>query len=133
MPSSRNPNPALLEVLAYLPTGFSHCNLCEQVFDAAQVSSIRKEMLNSYPAEWLEEAAQLSDWLNELAASFGDQLQIKIYDPQSIQGFMKSLRHWVRRYPTFIINNEVKYTGWDREHLKGLLVEKALLQPGDDR
>jgi hypothetical protein len=36
-------------------------------------------------------------------------------------GFWKSLRHWVRRYPTFIVNGDRKHVGWDQDALERLL------------
>jgi hypothetical protein len=56
-----------------------------------------------------------------LGSRYGPRLSIKVIDPQSLPGFLKSLRHWVRRYPTFIINGREKYTGWDRDALEALL------------
>lgn len=38
-------------------------------------------------------------------------------------GLFKSLRYRVRRYPTFVINGQEKYTGWDRE-TPGVLLQK---------
>jgi len=48
-------------------------------------------------------------------------LRIHIIDPQSLEGFFKSLRHWVRRYPTLFIDRRTKYTSWDRAALERLL------------
>ena len=36
-------------------------------------------------------------------------------------GLWKSLRHWVRTYPTFIVNGQAKYAGWDLGALDALL------------
>jgi hypothetical protein len=74
-----------------------------------------------YPPEFLEESHRLLVWLEELGSRYGPRLSIKVIDPQSLPGFLKSLRHWVRRYPTFIINGREKYTGWDRDALEALL------------
>jgi hypothetical protein len=71
----------------------------------------------------LEEARCLSAWLRDLAVRYGEQLRVRVIDPQSPEGFYKSLRYWVRSYPTFIINRRTKYTGWDRETLERLLAD----------
>jgi len=42
-----------------------------------------------------------------------------------MEGFLKSLRHWVRRYPTFIINRRTEYTGWDPAALEYLLPDSS--------
>jgi hypothetical protein len=44
-----------------------------------------------------------------------------VIDAQSILGFYKSLRHWVRKYPTFIVEGQETYTGWDKKQLETLL------------
>jgi hypothetical protein len=51
---------------------------------------------------------------------------IKIIDAQSLQGIYKAIRHWVFRYPAFIINNKKKYVGKDKNQLDALLQEQIL-------
>ena len=82
---------------------------------------MHREMQVAYPPEMLEEAERLVTWLRDLSARYGEQLHIRIVDPQSVEGFFKSLRHRVRRYPTFIINRRAKYTGWEPAALERLL------------
>jgi hypothetical protein len=118
------PSPVLLEVLVHVPTDFFHCLHCEQVFGATGIGAeVRREVREDYPSPILEESARLSAWLHDLAVRFGKQLCIRVIDPQSPEGFFKSLRYWVRHYPTFIINRRRKYTGWDREAMERLLAE----------
>ena len=122
MPPTPPPCPVLLEVLAHIPTDFFHCSQCERFFDAAGLGTpVHREIQAAYPPEVLEEAGRLATWLQDLSARHGEQLRIHIIDPQSLEGFFKSLRHWVRRYPTFIIDRRTKYTGWDRAALERLL------------
>jgi hypothetical protein len=80
-------------------------------------------MQAGYPPQILEEAGRLSAWLQELSAKCGKQLRIRVIDPQSPEGLYKSLRYWVRTYPTFIINGRKKYTGWDPEALEQLVAD----------
>jgi hypothetical protein len=124
MPPDRQP--ALLEVLAHIPTDFFHCLHCEQFFDAAGIgASVHREIQTAYPPVMLEEAGRLAAWLQDLSARYGEQLHIRVVDPQSLEGFFKSLRYWVRRYPTFIINHRTKYTGWEPAALERLLADKT--------
>ncbi|NIV34428.1 MAG: hypothetical protein GWN58_34705 [Anaerolineae bacterium] len=112
MPSDREP--VLLEVLAHIPTDFFHCFHCERLFDAAGIgAAARQEMRSTYPPEMLDEAGRLASWLQDLSARHGERLHVRVVDPQSAEGFFKSLRHWVRRYPAFIINRRTKYIGWE--------------------
>jgi hypothetical protein len=69
----------------------------------------------------MEDHVRLSDWVMELSGRYGAGIQIRVIDPQSGLGFLKSLRHRVRKYPTFIVNGKAKYTGWDKEELETLL------------
>jgi hypothetical protein len=120
MPPDRQPT--LLEVLAHIPTDFFHCSHCERLFDAADIgAAVRQEMRSTYPPGILAQAERLAAWLQALSAQHGEQLRIRIVDPQSMEGFFKSLRYWVRRYPTFIINRRTKYTGWGPAAVERLL------------
>jgi hypothetical protein len=80
----------------------------------------------------LEEADRLATWLQELSAKYGERLHIQVVDPQSLEGFIKSLRYWVRRYPTFIINRRTKYTGWEPAALDRLLGQRMAQRFPDD-
>jgi hypothetical protein len=114
--------PVLLEVLAHIPTDFFHCSHCEQIFDVAGIgAAVHREIQAAYPPKVLEEAQRLATWLQDVSAQYGEQLHIRIVDPQSVEGFFKSLRYRVRRYPTFIINRRAKYTGWEPAALERLL------------
>jgi hypothetical protein len=125
MASDLQPASVLLEVLAHIPTDFFHCSHCERLFDAADIGApVRREMRSSYPPEMLEEAERLATWLLELAAHYGGQLHIRVVDPQSVEGFFKSLRYWVRRYPTFIIDRRAKYTGWEPAAMERVLADR---------
>jgi hypothetical protein len=57
----------------------------------------------------------------ELTYRYGDQVHIRVIDTQSLEGLFKSLRYWVRRYPTFIINGREKIVGWDQAALDAAL------------
>ena len=60
--------------------------------------------------------------IREIAARrYGEAIEIRVIDPQSALGLWKSLRHWVRKYPTFIVNGREKYTGWDKDALEEIL------------
>jgi hypothetical protein len=77
--------------------------------------------MDEYPSDLKEEYLKLSDWIRELTRIYEDRLLIKLIDAQSILGFYKSLRHWVRKYPTFIVEGQETYTGWDKKRLQTLL------------
>ena len=125
--------PVRLQVFAHIPTDFFHCSHCERMFDIAGVgASVHRENQTAYPPDVLEEAERLAAWLQDLSARYGDQIHIRVVDPQSPEGFAKSLRYLVGRYPTFVINQRVKHTGWEPAPLDRLLEEQiAQCAPSD--
>ncbi len=111
-----------LKVIAQVPTNFFHCMHCEQLFRQAGISEpVHDSVGGQYPEDFLQDALDLADWLHDLQQSHQKYLRIEVIDPQSIQGFYFSLRHWVRRYPAFIISHRKVYVGWDREALDRIL------------
>jgi hypothetical protein len=91
--------------------------------DAGVGESPTERALEEYPQDWQEEHERLSDWVYELAERYGDQILIKVIDPQSPEGLFKSLRHRVRHYPTWVVNGKKRVVGWDREALRFVLSE----------
>jgi len=79
--------------------------------------------LNDYPEDLKEEYLFVSNWIKELAQKYRERILIKIIDVQSLQGVYKSLRHWVYKYPTFIVNKKAKYTGKEKARLDAVLQE----------
>jgi hypothetical protein len=121
----RTLQPVLLEVLAHVPTDFFHCLHCEQLFAVAGLGEqVHREIQTAYPPEILEEAERLGAWLQDLTARFGEQLHVRIVDPQSAEGFFKSLRHWTRRYPAFVVNRRKRVSGWDLATVERLLADE---------
>lgn len=112
-----------IEVIAPVLTELYHCLHCETIF--AQVGLGRKvhgEQINEYPEDIKEDFLHLSNWLRELAHRYEDTVRIRLIDVQSFEGFLKSMRYWVRRHPAFIINGRKEYVGWDETALDRLLV-----------
>ena len=76
--------------------------------------------LDEYPPEWQAEFHRLSDLILDLASRYGDRVLIRVWDPRSLQGMWKSIRHGVRRYPTFVVAGH-KISGWDTVSLEQVL------------
>ena len=81
---------------------------------------------DEYPLDLKEEYAKLFDWIQDLTRLYKHRLFIKLIDVQSPLGIYKSLRHWIRKYPTFIVEGQETYTGWDQGRLESLLVKFGL-------
>lgn len=111
--------PINIDVFFPVPEGWGMCTSCEVMISQANLGPAPQERgLEEYPPEWQEDFKRLSATLISLSGRYQDQLQIRIWDPRSLQGMLKSIRHWVRRYPTYVVNGQKKYTGWDTSQLE---------------
>lgn len=118
----RKKGPVRLEVIAPTFQGLGICPACELVMTNAGLGERPTERgLDEYPEEWQADWSQLVEWVDELAQCYGDGVFIKVIDPQSLEGFFKSVRHRVRRYPTWIVDGRTRVVGWDRGALDALL------------
>jgi hypothetical protein len=114
--------PIQLQVIAPVLTNFYHCMHCEQIFAQAGIGQrVHQEEREQYPPHVLEEYERLRALIFALAHRYGGRIRIRVVDPQSLEGFFKSLRYWVRTYPTFIIDGREKVRGWDRQALEARL------------
>ncbi|OGN90224.1 MAG: hypothetical protein A2Y88_06395 [Chloroflexi bacterium RBG_13_48_10] len=106
--------PVQIDVYYPVPDGWGICNSCEVMMAQANLGQAPHERgLDEYPPEWQEEFKRLASTIFNLADHYQDKVQIRIWDPRSLQGLWRSIRHGVRRYPTFVVNGHNKITGWD--------------------
>lgn len=110
-----------VEVIAHVLGSMDHCTHCQVFIDGAGVGDqIHRADLESYPAEWMQEWQQLSDIIFDLTERFAGKLVVKITDAQSPQAIWKAIRKGVRKYPTFIIEQD-KYHGLDKSEITQLI------------
>jgi len=115
-------NPISIEVIAPVLTDLRHCAHCEVIFGQTEVGrQVHSKELDEYPQDLKEDFERLSDWIIELSHRYGNALRIKLIDPQSFEGFLKSVRYWARRYPAFIVAGRKEYVGWDKAALDRVL------------
>ncbi|HLQ31262.1 MAG TPA: hypothetical protein VK457_01105 [Chloroflexota bacterium] len=115
-----------VEVIAYAPTEFYHCQHCEIVWghlDFGQKLHAEQRRAGQLPPELQAEYAAISDWILDTAATYGQRIRVKIIDAVSIEGLLKSIRHRSRRFPVIVINGSERFSGFDRE-----LLDRALEQ-----
>ncbi len=105
--------PVLVEVIAYAPTAFYHCQHCEVAWREIGVSNHfhDEQVESSLPADLAEDYQTISDWVRELFRQYCDQVVVKVIDATSIEGVWKSLRYNVHRYPAVIVNHKARFTG----------------------
>lgn len=106
-----------LVVLDRAPEGMAYA---QQMFDEGGLRA--KYESHQYPEEIWEEYQRLMRWVSDLARDYRQRVQIRLIDPRSFLGLYKSFRHWVWRYPSFIVSGNV-YTGWERDEVEALIQE----------
>ena len=103
-----------VDVISPWPEAWGLCVACEMVMDQADMGlSPGERDTEDLPAEWRAEAERLSALLRDLAQRYGEHIAIRLWDPRSLQGTLKSIRHGVRRYPAFIVDGGRRIVGWN--------------------
>ena len=122
--------PLVIEVIAYAPTGFYHCQHCEIVWKEVGFGQTahQEQMESGIPADLMQDYLKLSNWVNALVDRYGAGVAIKVIDAASIEGFWKSLRYNVHRYPAVVVDGRAKHIGSDFSPLEPVIA-RALAQP----
>jgi hypothetical protein len=107
--------PVQVEVITYTPTFFYHCQHCELTFQEMGVGEAvhREQAREALPEDLRLEFQALSLWAHDLVERFGRSLRVRVVDAASIEGFWKSLRYGIRRYPAVIVQGRDKFVGTD--------------------
>ena len=105
--------PLEVEILAYAPTAFYHCTHCEVAWsETGRMQRVHEEQLeSSLPADLIQEYQAISDWVREIFRVHCDRVVVKVIDAASIEGFIKSLRYGIHRFPTVIVNGQSRFSG----------------------
>jgi len=119
--------PVSVQIIAYAPTIFYHCQHCELTFQEMGIGERmrRREAAEALPEDLAREFQAVSDWVHRLLQRHGARLRIDVLDAASIRGFLASLRHGVRRYPTVIVDGGDRQTGLSFEALDTLIDSKV--------
>ena len=115
-----------LEILAYAPTEFYHCQHCEVVWDSIGFGKhIRAEQRSqALPSDLRAEYTTIADWVGDAHARYGDRLEVKVVDVASLEGVIKSIRHRARRFPAFVLDGSERIIGFDRQRLDAALARR---------
>jgi hypothetical protein len=107
--------PIRVEVIAYAPTAFYHCQHCEVAFQEVGVGQRihREQVAHALPDDLAQDYQGVSDWVRALAEHYKGAVIVKVIDAASLEGFWKSLRYGVRRYPAVIVEGKDKHVGAD--------------------
>jgi hypothetical protein len=103
----------MVEIIAYAPTAYYHCTHCEVAWrEMGADNHIHEEQLaSSLPADLIREYQTISDWVREMFRIHCDNILLKVIDAASIEGFYKSLKYNVRRYPAVIVDGKARFLG----------------------
>lgn len=120
------PKPLLVEVIAYAPTAFFHCQHCEFVWQqtGAAPDFHREQLESSMPPELQQEYQELSDWVRRTVEDFAGRVVFKVVDAASVEGLLKSVRYGVRQYPALVMAGQGRTIGQDWSHARSLIDEK---------
>lgn len=115
--------PISVQIIAYAPTIFYHCQHCELTFQEMGIGERlrRQEAADALPADLAREYQAVSDWVHRLLRRHGAALRIDVLDAASIRGFMTSLRHRLGRYPAVIVDGRDRWTGLDFDEIDALI------------
>src|SRR3989442_4243060 len=97
--------PVRVEVIAYAPTAFFHCQHCELTLQHVGVGQKIHDEQTAYalPPDLAHDYQALSEWVRALTEHYGGQVIVKVVDAASVEGSWKSLRYRVRRYTVVIV------------------------------
>ena len=118
--------PVTVQVIAYAPTVFRHCQHCEVAFAGLGFAEKmhRAEAANALPDDLLQDFQRVSDWVHALLERHGDEVRVSVVDAASVEGVWRSLRHRVRRYPAVVVDGTSMVVGADFAHADRLVEER---------
>lgn len=116
--------PVSVEVIAYVPSEYHHCQHCEVTWQAMGLGQTihREQRASGLPADLAQEFESLSRWAWTLPERFGSRVAVRLVDAASVEGFFKSLLRRFRRYPAFFIEGK-RYVGADFSRVDELISE----------
>jgi hypothetical protein len=74
---------------------------------------VHTQEINEYPEDLKAEYLRLSNWVRSMRGTYGQRVVVRIVDPQSLGGFWKTVRHRIRRFPTFFVGGTDRIVGWE--------------------
>ncbi len=117
--------PLMVEIIAYAPTQYFHCQHCEVVWNEAEIGGVKKfhedAVNSSIPPELMQDYQKMSDWVIDAVERYGGRVVFKVIDAASFEGLLKSVRYGVRRYPTVIVDGKERQTGTDFKRAESLI------------
>jgi len=97
--------PLRVNVVAYAPTVFRHCQHCEVAFEGIGLGERihRAEAADALPDDLAADFQRVSDWVHALLDRHPGRVAVSVIDAASIEGVWKALRNRLRRFPAVVI------------------------------
>jgi hypothetical protein len=120
-----------VEVIAYAPTVFRHCQHCEVAFAGVGLGERihRAEASDALPDDLIAEFQRVSDWVHRVVERHGPRVSVSVIDAASIEGVWKSLRHRVRRFPAVVVDGHGRRAGSDFAEAEALIEARLAAAP----
>lgn len=116
-----------LEIIALMPTFFTHCTHCMTAMKLCELSPISSQ-LEEYPADVRELYFKVSNLVQNIWRDFGNKVSIQVIDKASMPGLWKVIRYRIKQTPVFIINGrKIFETTPSYEELKRELINVGVL------
>lgn len=117
--TGRRMQPLTVEVFFPIPEAWGLCQTCTPIMAEANMNTaIHAETWNeALPPEWKQDLDRLVEVIDQLSATWGTRIVIRVVDPRSLTGLAKSFRYRARRYPTFVVSGREKIVGFDLQGL----------------
>jgi hypothetical protein len=118
--------PLSVQVIAYAPTIFRHCQHCEVAFTGLGFGERihRDEARDALPDDLLEDFQRVSDWVHRVLERYGSAVKVSVIDAASIEGVWTSLRHRARQFPAVVIDGEPRRLPPQIDALDGVIDER---------
>jgi hypothetical protein len=107
--------PVSVQVIAYAPTVFTHCQHCELAFQEMGIGQRvrRQQTEDALPRDLALEFQSVSDWVHDLLSRHGPNVRVDVLDAASIRGVISAIRHGIWRYPAVIVDGRTTSIGTD--------------------
>jgi hypothetical protein len=118
--------PLSVQVIAYAPTIFRHCQHCEVAFNGLGFGERihRDEARDALPDDLLDDFQRVSDWVHRLLERHGPAVKVSVVDAASIEGVWASLRHRVRKFPAVVVDGEARRLESETTAIDGMIEER---------
>jgi hypothetical protein len=120
-----------VQIITYAPTVFYHCQHCEIAFDEIGVGSRvhREQAMEALPGDLRREFDDVALAVHDVIERWGRRVRVRVVDAASIEGFWKSLRYRISRYPAAVVNG--RRVDLRLGETLGAVVEQSMNASGD--